>query len=109
MTNPVCKTNFGVVQEQLCSESVLMVRIEDIVARYSDSNDFGILPGGRWTEVNTVSNVRQAMRALRSGAYTSVPTHIAVPARYKSGITIFALRDSEASVQLVEREWPDFD
>ena len=107
LTNPVEKTSFEVVRQQLCSESVLLVRIEDVVLRYNDSDDFQLLSGRRWTEVNTVSNIRQAIRALRDRDYASVPSHIAIPARYRSGITIFAMRDSEASLRLLERGWSD--
>ena len=111
MTNPVATSSFDVFQQQLCSESVLLVRIADVVARYTDSDDFELLLGQRWAEMNTVLNIRQAICALHNGDYASVPSHIAVPARYRSGITIFVLRGSEANSQLELEEglegWPE--
>eukprot|EP00731_Ephydatia_muelleri_P000200 Em0001g200a len=81
MTNPLARTSFDVVQQQLCSESLLLVRIADVVARYTDSDDFELLLGPRWAEMNTVLNIRQAICALRDRDYASVPSHIAIPAR----------------------------
>lgn len=109
MTNPVVRTDLSTAREQLCSERVLLIRIADVVARYTDLDDLGLLSGRRWAEMSTVFTIRQAIRALRNRDYASVPPHIAVPARYRSGITVFARRNSAASVRLEKEAWPDLD
>ena len=43
MTNPLEITSYEVIRQQLCSESVILVRRQDIINRWTDSTDLSPL------------------------------------------------------------------
>ncbi|XP_038153061.1 uncharacterized protein LOC119791184 [Cyprinodon tularosa] len=105
MTNPLDVVNENEVHQRLCSQSVLLVRREDVLQRLApdcsppafseDQSD------PRWRELDVDGQVRKMIleEMEEDGPKT---THITIPAAYSSGITLFALRDSELGRELFE-------
>ncbi|XP_041376146.1 uncharacterized protein LOC121388732 [Gigantopelta aegis] len=95
LTNPLEIVPEEVVLEQLVSNSVLLVRRQDIVDRHRDTTDLGDFlrhPDSRWRTMNVLG---QVINVLREDNMTHVPgyraqltSHISIPAVYKAGITL---------------------
>ena len=102
LTNPREELPLSVIQQQINSESVLLVRREDVVSRWTPSVNWELIRSGRWAELNVVENIIQMM-------LDHVPpvteerlqyTHIAIPAAYMSGITLFAIDGTPGAQRL---------
>lgn len=92
LTNPRVESPLSVIQQQLCSESVLLVRREDVVSRWTPQVKWELIGNGRWVELNVVENIKRMMvERVSMGEERLQNTHIAIPAAYKSGITLFAV------------------
>jgi hypothetical protein len=61
LTNPREKSPLPVIQQQLCSESVLLIRREDVVSRWSPSMNWELIGSGKWAELNVVENIKKMM------------------------------------------------
>lgn len=106
LTNPERVSPIDVISKELCSESVLLIRRHDILQRWSNTLDYSCWDSGRnrWNELKVQEQIDQMVKEetllLLHGSEIKyrelLTTHIAIPAAYKSGITLFALRDSEA-------------
>ncbi|XP_075951052.1 uncharacterized protein LOC142952910 isoform X2 [Anarhichas minor] len=92
MTNPLDVGSEEEVHQRLCSESVLLIRREDVLQRLKPDCCLSSL---------SESQVRQM--ALEEEQEPDRPklAHITVPAAYSSGVTLFALRGSQLGHKLL--------
>lgn len=101
MTNPLDVVSETEVHERLCSESVLLIRTEDVLERLTPDCCLSSLSENqsdpRWKSLDVEGQVRQ-MGAEQERELT---THITIPAAYKAGITLFALRHSPLGQELL--------
>lgn len=125
----------GELHQRLCSESVLLIRREDVLQRLTTDCCLSSLSGPRWkaldVEGDAVNNnnnnvfiradfstwhvlispllpnflllgqVRRMHLEEEEGRDEAKLTHITIPAAYSSGITLFALRESELGQELL--------
>ncbi|XP_011676930.2 uncharacterized protein LOC100891091 [Strongylocentrotus purpuratus] len=113
MCNPVVAESHADVMEQLCSESVLLIRRSDIMKRYSAEEDLRkieVHPDMRWREMKVSDQVYKiidedmaiplpktaAYDVLRDCLFTS---HVTIPAAYQSGITLCVRQDNIEACQ----------
>jgi len=106
LTNPEIVSPVDLIIKELCSESVLLIRRHDILQRWSNTLDYSCWKsdGNRWIELKVREQIDQIVKEetllLLHGSELKhrdlLTTHITIPAAYKSGITLFALRDSNA-------------
>lgn len=108
LTNPLECVPESQILEQLCSDSVLLIRRIDIVNRWGDSCDFSALMTNcdrRWQELNVIGQVinvfREATAPWIPGYRRHLTTHVRIPAAYKSGITLFVHTNSDAYRELI--------
>ncbi|XP_048124227.1 uncharacterized protein LOC125310650 isoform X1 [Alosa alosa] len=105
MTNPLDVVSEGEVHERLCSESVLLIRREDVLQRLTSDIPLSAIsdhPDPRWKGLDVEGQVKQMVTEEDLSDEHSKRTHIVIPAAYKSGITLFALRDSEVGCSLLQ-------
>ncbi|XP_015216960.1 uncharacterized protein [Lepisosteus oculatus] len=102
MTNPLDVVSAQVVQQRLCSDSVLLVRREDVLQRLTADTPVSVLPQGHtdpcWDILDVAGQVRQMVREEENDPRM---THIVIPAAYKSGVTLFALKDTALGQELL--------
>ncbi|XP_070575087.1 uncharacterized protein [Ptychodera flava] len=102
MTNPLVTESVERLNQQLCSDSVLLIRKYDVLGRWNEETDLTPLmthPDKRWAEMNVLGQVVNMIRERTPPAmdypgfgqqsYRLMTTHIKIPAAYKSGITMF--------------------
>ncbi|EFA05888.1 uncharacterized protein LOC100141576 [Tribolium castaneum] len=93
LTNPLECIDPAELWPQLSSESVLLVRTEDVISRWNPKVDLPQLMrinDVRWKELNVVGQIAKVVRESRREAradYIST-SHIQIPAEYKAGITL---------------------
>lgn len=118
------------MHRRLCSESVLLIRREDVLQRLTAGCCLSSLSGPRWKALDVEGNnnnpnnnnnkvlihadlsilyfvpgsrlsgqVRRMQLEEESGDVTS--THVQIPAAYSSGVTLFALRQSDVGRELL--------
>ncbi|KTG01864.1 hypothetical protein cypCar_00035484 [Cyprinus carpio] len=89
------------VHERLCSESVLLVRRQDVLKRLTPDAHLSQIsdqhPDPRWRALNVEDQVRQMI----SEEEHPKTTHLVIPAAYSSGVTFFARRDSDVAQELL--------
>lgn len=106
MTNPLDVGSEGEVHQRLCSESVLLIRREDVLQRLTPDCCLSSLSDSqsdpRWKALDVEGQVRQM--ALEEEQEQNRPklTHITIPAAYSSGVTLFALRESDLGQELLK-------
>ncbi|KAL3288637.1 hypothetical protein HHI36_003070 [Cryptolaemus montrouzieri] len=110
LTNPLECVNSSVLWHQLVSESVLLIRRQDVVSRWNprvDLEELGKIKDNRWRDLNVLGQVakviREQPRSCRENA--SITSHIKIPADYKSGITLAI--DINSSAYPLLRECPE--
>ncbi|XP_035249521.1 uncharacterized protein LOC118214097 isoform X1 [Anguilla anguilla] len=112
MTNPLdvdCLFTVSeeVVLQRLCSESVLLIRREDVLQRLTGDTQLSVLTQGqsdpRWNTLDVEGQVRQ-MCCEEECEDEEQPkmTHIVIPAAYQSGVSLFAVRDSDVGHKLLQ-------
>ncbi|KAG7239320.1 hypothetical protein INR49_029285 [Caranx melampygus] len=105
MTNPLDVESEEEVHQRLCSESELLIRREDILQRLTPDSCLSSLSESqtdpRWKELDVQGQVRQMVQEEEEEDEGSRLTHIRIPAAYSSGITFFALRQSELGQELL--------
>lgn len=99
MTNPLDIVSEGELHQRLCSESVLLIRREDVLQRLTSDCCLSVLSEPRWKALDVEGQVMQ-MRVEEEQGEAKL-THITIPAAYSSGITLFALRHSELGQELL--------
>ncbi|KAK2917503.1 hypothetical protein Q8A73_004249 [Channa argus] len=102
MTNPLDVVSESVLHQRLCSESVLLIRREDVLQRLTPDCSLSSLSQNqsdlRWKALDVEGQVREM--ALEEEQEQDRPklTHITIPAAYSSGITLFTQRHSEVKL-----------
>ncbi|KAM6945717.1 uncharacterized protein FYW47_018041 [Aplochiton taeniatus] len=106
MTNPLDVVSEEEVHQRLCSRSVLLVRREDVVQRWTSDISLSSLskaqPDPPWTAVDVEGQVKQMLCEEEEGAVGQRMKHIVIPAAYSSGVTLFAHRDSGLGQELLQ-------
>ncbi|XP_044264549.1 uncharacterized protein LOC123011257 [Tribolium madens] len=93
LTNPLECIDPAELWPQLSSESVLLIRTEDVISRWNPKVDLPQLMrinDVRWKELNVVGQIAKVVRESRRETradYIST-SHIRIPAEYKAGITL---------------------
>ncbi|KAL1022373.1 hypothetical protein UPYG_G00025920 [Umbra pygmaea] len=103
MTNPLDVVSEGEVHQRLCSESVLLIKSEeDVLQRLtSDTTLSSLSDDPRWKALNVEGQVRQMNHEEdNDDEDLHRMSHIVIPAAYSSGVTFFALRDSDLGQEL---------
>lgn len=106
MTNPLDVVSEEEVHERLCSESVLLIRREDVLKRLTPGIHLSQIsdqhPDLRWKTLNVEGQVRQMVSEEEQNDEDQAKmTHLVIPAAYSSGVTFFALRDSDVGQELL--------
>ncbi|GAA6087669.1 uncharacterized protein LOC113648645 isoform X1 [Tachysurus ichikawai] len=89
---------------RLCSESVLLIRREDVLKRITADSPLPPIDhpnDPRWKTLNVEGQVRKMIEEENCEEDHPKMTHITIPAAYSSGITLFALKDSAISQELL--------
>ncbi|KAJ8303000.1 hypothetical protein KUTeg_019396 [Tegillarca granosa] len=110
LTNPLEIVQEEVIMEQLTSDSVLLVRRQDVVNRFRDwapLNDILKQRDKRWQTMNVLGQVVNVLREACTALSHQVPryraqltSHISIPAAYKAGVTLFVRGDTELCTEL---------
>ncbi|XP_036947442.1 uncharacterized protein LOC119015504 [Acanthopagrus latus] len=101
MTNPLDVVSAQELHQRLCSESVLLIRREDVLQRLTPDSSLSSLSEPRWKALDVEGQVRQMHQEEEEEDDGAKLTHIRIPAAYSSGITFFALRESELGQELL--------
>ena len=122
LCNPIDVMTFEEIGGILCSDSILKIRLEDVILRYDPQmNLSGLLDSSdkRWQSMNVVDDVvRLHDKACKQNysednscedTATSLlqmirTEYLSIPAAYKSGITLFLNRDSEFCKDLCDAD-----
>lgn len=111
LTNPLEIVPQSVIMEQLTSDSVLLVRRQDVVGRFRDwcpLNEIIKQQDPRWRTMNVLGQVvhmlrEQYMPAEQMAAMKSqVTSHVCIPAAYKAGIILFMRANCLAMEELMQ-------
>lgn len=108
MTNPLDVVSEGEVHQRLCSESMLLIRREDVLQRLTPDCSLSGLSESqsdpRWKALDVEGQVRQMATEKEGEEENNQPkmTHIRIPAAYSSGVTLFAIRESELGQELLD-------
>ncbi|XP_067259478.1 uncharacterized protein [Chanodichthys erythropterus] len=94
------------VHERLCSESVLLIRREDVLKRLTPDVHLSQIsdqhPDLRWKTLNVEGQVREMVsEEEQKDEERPKMSHLMIPAAYSSGVTLFALRDSDVGRELL--------
>ncbi|XP_064077268.1 LOW QUALITY PROTEIN: uncharacterized protein LOC135194958 [Macrobrachium nipponense] len=111
LTNPLECVSDCLLGEQLCTDSVLLVRRADIVSRWGQGDKLIRLTkqkDPRWLDMNVLGQVlgvlkEQAAPPIMQGR-RHLTSHVAIPAAYQSGVTIFMRADNSEIHTLLEAE-----
>ncbi|XP_020511727.1 uncharacterized protein [Labrus bergylta] len=101
MTNPFDVVSEGELHERLCSESVLLIRREDVLQRITADCCLSTLSDPQWTTLDVEGQVKQMILEEEQEEGGAKLTHITTPAAYSSGVTFFALQQSELAQELL--------
>ncbi|XP_076579921.1 uncharacterized protein LOC143316100 [Chaetodon auriga] len=101
MTNPLDVVSEEELHQRLCSESVLLIRRDDVLQRLTPDCCLSSLSDPRWKALDIEGQVKQMLREEEEEEDRAKLTHITIPAAYSSGITLFALRQSELGQELL--------
>uniref|UniRef100_UPI0037E74750 uncharacterized protein isoform X2 n=1 Tax=Semicossyphus pulcher TaxID=241346 RepID=UPI0037E74750 len=89
------------LHQRLCSESVLLIRREDVLQRLTPECCLSSLSDVRWKALDVEGQVKQMCREEEQEEDGAKLTHITIPAAYSSGVTLFALRQSALGQELL--------
>lgn len=110
LTNPLEIVSAETVMDQLTSDSVLLIRRQDVVNRFRDwapLNDFLKQRDTRWQTFNVLGQVVNVLREACTALSHQIPrhraqltSHITIPAAYRAGVTLFVRQNTEAAEEL---------
>ncbi|XP_042239014.1 uncharacterized protein LOC121877357 isoform X2 [Homarus americanus] len=111
LTNPLECVSDCLLGDQLCTDSVLLVRRADVVGRWGQGDRLIRLtqhPDTRWRDMNVLGQVvgvlkEQAAPPVVQGR-RHLTSHVAIPAAYQSGVTIFMRSDNPQLHTLMQAE-----
>ncbi|KAK4299662.1 hypothetical protein Pmani_028084 [Petrolisthes manimaculis] len=111
LTNPLECVSDCLLGDQLCTDSLLLVRRADVVCRWGQGDNLIRLTrhkDQRWRDMNVLGQVvgvlkEQAAPPVVQGR-RHLTSHVAIPAAYKSGITIFMRSDNPNLNTLLQAE-----
>ncbi|XP_043211158.1 uncharacterized protein LOC122375723 [Amphibalanus amphitrite] len=114
LTNPLECVSASLLGEQLSSDSVLLVRSEDVTARWRHGCSLQPLMTAedpRWSNMNVLGQVVNVLREASDppppGVRRALAAHVTIPAWYRSGVTLFVRRSSPHCADLLrEPELP---
>lgn len=115
MLNPLEIMPFELLDTTLCSDSVLLIRREDIVSRFDVNMDPTYFANDdQWQNLKVFEQIQKVVKEetliLLYGKELKhrelLTTHITIPAVYKSGITLFARKNSDAHQHLLQAKDP---
>ncbi|KAL4233984.1 hypothetical protein ACF0H5_005639 [Mactra antiquata] len=104
LTNPLEIVPESVIMEQLTSDSVLLVRRQDVVGRFRDwcpLNEIIKQRDLRWRTMNVLGQIVHILREQSMypdqmvNMKSLLTSHIKIPAAYKAGIILFMRANSE--------------
>ncbi|XP_067116864.1 uncharacterized protein [Osmerus mordax] len=105
MTNPLDVVSEREVHQRLCSESVLLIRREDVMQRLTADTLLSSISEGqcdpRWRTMDVEGQVKQMTCEEDHCDAQPRMTHVSIPAAYSSGVTLFALRSSALGQELL--------
>ncbi|XP_053472232.1 uncharacterized protein LOC128602449 [Ictalurus furcatus] len=105
MTNPLDLVSEEELLVRLCSDSVLLIRREDVLKRLTADSPLRLISDHqndpRWKTLNVEGQVQKLIDGENCEEDHLKMTHITIPAAYSSGITLFALRDSSIGQELL--------
>ncbi|XP_064641142.1 uncharacterized protein LOC135495996 [Lineus longissimus] len=111
LTNPLEIVPVSIIEQQLCSESVLLVRRSDVLTRWTDDCDLSQLisvEDPRWREMNVLGQAVSVLREANTPGFQGYKlpwtSHICIPAVYKAGVSLYVKRDSESYKELLALE-----
>ncbi|XP_069020351.1 uncharacterized protein [Embiotoca jacksoni] len=106
VTNPLDVVSEREAHRRLCSESVLLIRREDVLLRWTPDCSLSGLSESqrdpRWKALDVAGQVKQMAQKQEKEEDGREPTHITIPAAYRSGVTLFAPRQSDLGQKLLE-------
>ncbi|XP_011483938.1 uncharacterized protein LOC101159248 [Oryzias latipes] len=101
MTNPLDVVSEEELQQRLCSESVLLIRREDVLQRFTPDCCLSGLShhpsDQRWRHLDVEGQVRKMIQEDEEPKQS----HIRIPAAYSSGVTLFVLHESQLAQELL--------
>ena len=108
MTNPCQIISDKQLMSELCSDSVLLIRRNDVLDRWDVNMDETAIKTNGWAKLQVVQQIDKIIKEetlkilygseLKEEGMTT--SHVVIPAAYKSGITIFAKIGTSASEYL---------
>lgn len=112
LTNPLEIVPEDMMMEQLSSDSVLLVRRQDVVSRFQPTASLAPLmhhQDPRWCTMNVLGQVVNVLREHNMpsvpGYRAQVTSHIRIPAVYRAGIALYVRHNTEEWKAL--RDAPD--
>ncbi|CAJ1086757.1 uncharacterized protein LOC122872202 [Xyrichtys novacula] len=85
MTNPLDVVSEGELHQRLCSESVLLIRREDVLQRLTPDCSLSSLSDQRWKALDVEGQVKLMLQEEEQDDDEAKRTHITIPAAYSSG------------------------
>ncbi|KAK7504557.1 hypothetical protein BaRGS_00004043 [Batillaria attramentaria] len=102
LTNPLEIVPEETMMEQLTSDSVLLVRRQDVVSRFQPTASLAPLmrhQDPRWCTMNVLGQVVNVLREHNMpsvpGYRAQVTSHVRIPAVYRAGVTLFVRHNTE--------------
>ncbi|KAK7082897.1 hypothetical protein SK128_002156 [Halocaridina rubra] len=111
LTNPLECVSDCLLGDQLCTDSILLIRRADIVSRWGRGDRLIRLTqqkDTRWLDMNVLGQVLGVLKEQAAPPVVQgrrhLTSHVAIPAAYKSGITIFMSSDNPHLHTLLQAE-----
>ncbi|XP_050732976.1 uncharacterized protein LOC127006739 [Eriocheir sinensis] len=111
LTNPLECVSDCMLGDQLCTDSVLLVRRSDVVGRWGNGDKLVRLTqhdDPRWRDMNVLGQVVGVLKEHAAPPVVQgrrhLTSHVAIPAAYKSGVTIFMRADNPHLPTLMQAE-----
>lgn len=111
LCNPIGIMPFDTAMDILCSESVLKIRMEDVLLRYREELDWGFLSNNkdnRWREMKVAENAEKLYEIYRESKNDErrlitllSSEYLEIPAAYHSGVSLFIKSDSKYCDELL--------
>ncbi|KAF6737182.1 hypothetical protein FQA47_022157 [Oryzias melastigma] len=103
MTNPLDVVSEEELHQRICSDSVLLIRRDDVLQRLTPDCSLSSLSDHssdpRWRLLDVEGQVKRMIQEEDQPK----KSHICIPAAYSSGVTLFVLHESELSQELLRR------